>query len=203
MSGNRKSHKERVLELARNRGILRPLDLDDIGVPRRYLSALRDEGLLEQPARGLYIPVDADVSENISLAQVSKLIPQGVVCLLSALAFHGLTTQLPFRVWIAVSPNQRKPAAGYLPVRVVHLSGPALEEGVERHTIDGVSVPIFGPAKTVADCFKHRNKVGKDVALEALNDCWTQGMCNMDDLVHFAEVDRVKNVMMPYFETLR
>lgn len=197
-----KAQTNRVVELARKKGVLRPRDLDEIGVPRRLLSRLRDQGVFEQPARGLYVLPDADTSGDTTMAQAAKLVPEGVICLLSALSFHGLTTQLPFQVWMAIDPKDRLPKAGSLPLRVVRFSGAALEEGVEHHQVDGVSVPIYKPAKTVADCFKYRNKVGLDVAIEALQDCWRERMCDMDELTYYAQICRVGRVMKPYLEML-
>ena len=125
-----------------------------------------------------------------------------MICLTSALAFHNLTTQLPFEIWIAIDPKNRLPKAGAIPLRVVRFSGPALTSGVEQHDVDGVSVPIYAPAKTVADCFKYRNKIGLDVAIEALQDCRRQGRCTMDDLIRYGEICRVGRVMRPYLESL-
>jgi predicted transcriptional regulator of viral defense system len=184
------------------RGILRPKDLAQAGISSRYLSLLLNEGALERPARGLYMLPNADHSENIALAQAARTVPRGVVCLLSALSFHGLTTQAPFQVWIAIDPAARLPREGQIPLHIVRFSGEALSAGVDTHEIDGVRVRIYCAAKTVADCFKYRNKVGLDVAMEALRDCWRQRACTMDELVHYADICRVGRVMRPYLETL-
>ena len=193
---------QRVLELARIHGLLRARDLDQHGIPREYLTRLVRRGELERVARGLYALPDADVTENTSLAEAGKKVPHGVVCLLSALRFHSLGTQNPFEVWLAIDSKARRPLARRLPIRIVRFSGPALTEGIEIHDIQGVPVRIYNPAKTVADCFKYRNKIGLDVALEALREGWRARRFNMDDLWRSAKVDRVTNVMRPYLEAL-
>jgi predicted transcriptional regulator of viral defense system len=125
-----------------------------------------------------------------------------VVCLLSALQFHGLTTQSPFEVWVAIANKARAPKMEYPPLRIVRFSGAALTEGVEKHRVDGVTVRVTSVAKTVADCFKYRNKIGLDVALEALREAWNAKRVSIDDLWHYAQVCRVANVMRPYLEAL-
>ena len=125
-----------------------------------------------------------------------------MICLLSALRFHGLTTQNPAEVWLAIDRKARAPREPELPLRIVRFSGAARTAGVETHRIDGVAVPVYGVAKTVADCFKYRRKIGTDVALEALRDCWRSGSCSMDELWRYAAVCRVTNVMRPYLESV-
>lgn len=196
-------HREqRLLELARKSGVLRPRDVEAHGIPREYLIRLRDRGVLEQPSRGLYVLAGADLGENQSLAQACKRVPHGVVCLLSALQFHELTTQIPHEVWLAVDVKARKPRVDYSPLRVVRFSGAALKFGVEEHLIAGVPVKVYTPAKSVADCFKYRNKIGLDVALEALRDVWRQRRATMDELLEAAKVCRVARIMQPYLESL-
>jgi predicted transcriptional regulator of viral defense system len=129
-------------------------------------------------------------------------VPKGVVCLLSALRFHELTTQAPFEVWLAIGEKAWRPRVDYPPLRVVRFSAAALASGVEQHQIEGVTIPVFSPAKTVADCFKYRNKIGLDVAIEALRECWGSRRCTMDDLWKYAKVCRVQNVMRPYLESI-
>ena len=196
------SRKEQVLALARRKGVLRPRDLDAPGIPREHLRRLHAEGLLLRPGRGLYVPADARPTENQSLVEACKRVPRGVVCLLSALQFHGLTTQAPFEVWMAVGARAWAPHVDYPPLRIVRFSGPALTYGVEEHRIGGVPVRVYGPAKTVADCFKFRNKIGLDVALEALRDCLRRRKATMDELWRAARVCRMTNVMRPYLESL-
>ncbi len=136
------------------------------------------------------------------MAEVASKHPQVLVCLLSALAFHGLTTQAPFQVWVAVDNKARAPQLNYLPLRVARFSGPALTEGEALHDIEGVSVKVTSVAKTIADCFKVRNKIGLDVALEALKEAWRAKRVTMDELWHFGQICRVQNVMRPYLEGL-
>jgi predicted transcriptional regulator of viral defense system len=192
----------RILTLLQEGGVLRPRDLDAMGMPREYLHRLYKGGLLERVGRGLYTLPLASVTEHHSLAEVGKQVPHGVVCLLSALRFHGLTTQIPFEVWLAVDRKARRPRDLYLPLRVVRFSGEALSAGVEEHFIEGVPVKIYGPAKTVADCFKCRKKIGLDIALEALRECWRERRCTMDDLWRYAQICRVGRIMRPYLESL-
>jgi len=197
-----KSRKDRVLDLARQAGVLRPRDLDAEGIPRVYLRRLLAEGLLDRPGWGIYVAADLKPTPHHSLAEASKRVPHGIVCLLSALQFHGLTTQAPFEVWLAIDQKARLPKVEYPPLRVVRFSGPALESGIKEHRIEGVAVKIYTPAKTVADCFKYRNKIGLDVALEALRDCWKKRRATMDELWQAAKTCRVANVMRPYLESL-
>jgi predicted transcriptional regulator of viral defense system len=192
-----------ILELAKKEGVLRPRDLDVYNLPREVLRRMERKGVLRRVDRGLYIVTDTEgITEHHSLAEVSKKVPHGVVCLLSALAFHGLTTQAPFEVWMAISRKARRPRSNGIPVRFVRFSGFALEEGVEEHTIEGVQVRIYKPAKTVVDCFKYRNKIGIDVAIEALRDCCREHLCANDDLWHYAKICRMTNVMQPYLESI-
>ncbi len=191
---------EQILQLVREHGILRPRDLDPLGVPRQYLCRMLERGQLIRTGRGLYILPDGDFTENHGLAEAAKRMPDGVICLLSALVYHGLTTQLPFQIWLAIGPNVWRPKVDYPPLRIVRFSGAALTAGITTYTIEGVSVRIYDPAKTVADCFKYRNKIGLDVALEALRDCRRLHMCTNDELWHYAGVCRVANVIKPYLE---
>jgi predicted transcriptional regulator of viral defense system len=136
------------------------------------------------------------------LAAAGARVPHGVVCLLSALRFHDLTTQNPSEVWLAIDRKARAPDQRELPLRIVRFSGKARLKGIEEHEIDGVKVRIYNPAKTVADCFKYRRKIGTDVALEALHDCWRSKRCTADELWLYAAICRVTNVMRPYLETV-
>lgn len=196
---SRTKHDE-VLRLVRRAGILRPRDLDAYGIARTYLQRLERRGLLERAGRGLYRLPSADVTEHHGLAAACKLVPRGVICLLSALQFHDLTTQAPFEVWMAIDVRARRPRGKTPPLRIVRFSGKALTTGVEAHKIEGVTVRVYGPAKTVADCFKYRNKIGLDVALEALRDYRRQHPGGMDELWRLARICRVSNVMRPYLE---
>lgn len=193
---------EQVLELAREAGILRARDLDRLGIAREHLSRLERRGLLTRVDRGLYMLAGAEITEYHSLVEATGRIPQGVVCLLSALAFHGLTTQAPDEVWMAIDVKAHRPRKGNLPLRVIGFSGEALTYGVEEHVIEGVKVRVYSPAKTVADCFKYRYKIGLDVALEALRETWRKRRATVHELRAAAEVCRVWQVMRPYLEVL-
>jgi predicted transcriptional regulator of viral defense system len=198
--GQSMDHTRRILEMVEQAGVLRPRDLDAHGIPRIYLSRLCERGILQRVGRGLYVLSNADVSEHHTLAEAGKRVPHGVVCLLSALRFHGLTTQAPFEVWLAIGSKVWRPQVDYPRLRFVRFSARALEAGVEEHSIEGVIVRVYNPAKTVADCFKYRNKIGLDVALEALRDCRRQRICTNDKLWHYAKICRVANIMRPYME---
>jgi predicted transcriptional regulator of viral defense system len=198
--GQSMDHTRRILEMVEQAGVLRSRDLDAHGIPRIYLSRLCERGILQRVGRGLYVLSNADVSEHHTLAEAGKRVPHGVVCLLSALRFHGLTTQAPFEVWLAIGSKVWRPQVDYPRLRFVRFSARALEAGVEEHSIEGVIVRVYNPAKTVADCFKYRNKIGLDVALEALRDCRRQRICTNDKLWHYAKICRVANIMRPYME---
>jgi predicted transcriptional regulator of viral defense system len=160
------------------------------------------QGRLQRVGRGLYALPDRPVSEHNALAEVARKHPQAIVCLLSALRFHDLTTQSPFEVWLAIPNKARAPKMDYPPLRIVRFSGAALTRGVEDHVIDGVPVRVTSVARTVADCFKFRNKIGLDVALEALQEAWRAKRASMDELWRYATLCRVANVMRPYMESL-
>lgn len=194
--------KEAAIALARDNKIIRARDFDQAGLPRSYLRRLCDEGYLVRRGRGLYEDADLDFSRHVSLAETSKRVPHGVISLLSALSFHELTTQLPAKVWMTIGSKARTPAEGSTRLRITRASGDALAAGIERHKTDGVSVPIYCPAKTVADCFKYRSTVGIDVAIEALRDCWQLRKATGDEIWHYAKICRVANLMRPYLESV-
>lgn len=180
--------------------VFRPRDVVAAGLSRTALGRLVAAGTVERIGRGLYVPANAKVTQHHTLVEASKRVPVGVVCLLSALRFHGLTTQNPHEVWIAIDVKARKPVADWPPLRVVRFSGEALTYGVESHVVEGVQVRLTSREKTVADCFKYRNKIGLDVALEALREYLRGKRRSVDDLVRAAEVCRVAKVMRPYLE---
>lgn len=196
------SHTERILDLARQKGMLRPGDLEDVGAARMTLTRLTASGQLEKVGRGLYRLPGGTASEHETLAAVAAKVPQAVFCLLTALQFHGLTTQLPREVWIAMPRGSHVPRIDYPPVRMIQFTGEAYSSGIEQHERDQVPLQVYGVAKTVADCFKHRNKIGLDVALEALRDARAQKKASADDLWRYATVCRVANVMRPYLEAI-
>ena len=192
--------RDHIIRAFENVGVLRPRD---VAVPRSEFSELVAEGILYRSGLGLYGLTSRQVSEHRSLAEVAKRVPNGVVCLLSALAFHELTTQNPPSVWIAVDRKARHPRIDYPPVKVVRFSGPGLTVGVEPHDIEGVIVHVTNVPRTVVDCFRYRNKLGLDIAIEALGDAWAQKRLNLDEICHLAKLGRMENVMRPYLATLR
>ncbi|MBV8636254.1 MAG: type IV toxin-antitoxin system AbiEi family antitoxin domain-containing protein [Burkholderiaceae bacterium] len=191
-----------ILNLARSKGVLRTRDVDSIGAPRALLARLTDEGKLHKLGRGLYALPERTVSAYDSFAEVAARSDSGVLCLLSALRCHDLTTQQSSDVWLAIPHKAHVPRFDYPPLRVIRMSGPAMAEGVETVDVAGTPVRVFGVAKTVADCFKFRNKIGLDVALEALREAWNGKRATMDELWRYAEICRVANVMRPYLEAV-
>ncbi|QIL89852.1 hypothetical protein GNX18_08880 [Microbulbifer sp. SH-1] len=196
------THNQRVLDLARQKGLLRTSDLDAIDAPRVVLTRLTAAGLLNKVGRGLYRLPNYPGSEHEGLVTIATKVPQAVFCLLSSLQFHELTTQLPRQIWIAMPRGSHVPRIDYPPIKMVQMSGEVYNAGIEEHLRDGVKLRVYGVAKTVVDCFKHRNKIGLDVALEALKDARAQRKATADDLWRYAKICRVTNVMRPYLEAI-
>ena len=196
------THTQRVLDLLGQKGILRPSDLDAIGTHRVVLTRMTAKGLLEKVGRGIYRLPESQGSEHESLITIATKVPQAVFCLLSALQFHELTTQLPRQLWIAMPRGSHTPKIDYPPVRMVQFAGSAYSEGIEVFERDQVKLRVYCVAKTVADCFKYRNKIGLDVALEALKDARAQEKASIDDIWRYAKICRVSNVMRPYLEAI-
>jgi predicted transcriptional regulator of viral defense system len=194
---------ERALALAKERGIARARDFRAAGIPLVYLKRLCDEGRLVQLGRGLYqIPelVGSDAEHN--LAEAARLAPKGIICLLSALRHHGLTTQLSHAVWLMLPHKARAPETASFPLEIVRATEPSFSEGVENVLIEGVNVRMSNPAKTVADCFKYRSRIGADVAVEALRDAVRLRKTTPADIMRYGSVDRVANIMRPYLQAL-
>ncbi|MEW6047799.1 MAG: type IV toxin-antitoxin system AbiEi family antitoxin domain-containing protein [Bacillota bacterium] len=198
----RRLHREEVLDLVRSRGFLTAREAGRMAIHSQVLTRLVREGALERIARGLYRLPDQPITEHHSLVIVARAVPHGVVCLLSALSFHGIGTQIPAEVWVAIDRRARWPSLRHPPLRVVRFSGEAFAAGIETHAVDGQTVRVYGIAKTLADLFKYRNKVGLDVALEALREAWHERRFTMDELDHYARICRVQRVMTPYLEAL-
>lgn len=194
---------DRALALARERGIARARDFRAAGIPLVYLKRLCEDGRLMQLGRGLYqIPELAGTDASHNLAEAARLIPSGIVSLISALNYHALTTQIPHAVWLTIPPKARTPKATSFRLEVVRATEPAFSAGVERVEIEGVQVPIYSAAKTIADCFKYRRRVGADVAVEALRDALRLRKATPSELMRYAAIDRVANVMRPYLEAI-
>lgn len=196
------SKTAQALKFVKAKPVLRPKDLASHGIPPVYLQRLRKSGQLIQIGRGLYRHSKHRPTAQHTLATAAKRIPQGVICLLSSLQFHGLTTQSPAVVWMAIDWKARRPVTADLPIRILRFSGASMRQGFSVHLIEGVQARITLPAKTVADCFKYRNKVGLDVAIEALRDCLRQRKCSIDEIWKYARICRVGNVIRPYLESV-
>lgn len=196
------SNSEAALQLVREKGLVRPRDLASRSIPRVTLTRLVRSGRLEKIGRGLYALPHRDVTEHQGLVETAKRVPHGVVCLLSALRFHSLTTQDPFEVWMAIDRKARRPQQDYPPLRIVRFPARALVEGVDEHQIEGVKVHITSPARTVVDCFRYRSKVGLDVAIEALRDYRRGAAGTVEELWKAADVVRARSVIRPYLEAL-
>lgn len=182
--------------------MVRASDLDTLGITRATLNRLVETGQVERISRGVYKLADTLGDETESLAIVARRVPQAVFCLLSALQFHELTTQLPREVWIALQRGSHSPRLSWPPLRMTQMSGDSFVSGIETHERSGVLLRVYSAAKTVADCFKFRHIIGKDVALEALKDALHTGKANPDDIWQHARQCRVSSVMRPYLETL-
>lgn len=195
-------HLDKLIHLAEVRGLLRARDLADKGIPRQYLTIACDRGLLERVDRGLYALPGALQTEHRSLVEVCARVPNGVICLLSALQYHGLTTQSPYEVWVAIGECSKVPKLATVQLRIARFSEATLTAGVQTRLLDGAELRVFNPAKTVADCFKYRNKIGVDVAVEALRDYLRLRQGSIDDLVEYARICRIERVMDPYMEAL-
>lgn len=193
---------DKLIELTRRQTVIRPRDLARARIPRNYLMRLVKRGQLQKLGRGIYTSPTAPASEHVSLLEASRKIPKGVICLLSALSFYEIGTQLPSEVWIAIDVKAWKPRVNSPAVRIMRFSGRALHFGVQESRVTGGKIRIFSPAKTVADCFKYRHKIGIDVALEALREAYRQRKVSMNELFEAAKVCRVGNVMKPYLESL-
>lgn len=192
----------KALRVIRRQGLVRPRELAHHGINRVQLSRLLEAGLVERIARGVYVAADHEFTADLAAAIVAARVPAAVICLLTALRLHGLTTQQPHEVWIALPAKARRPQLDYPRLRVARFSGAALAEGIERRRIEGVEVPLYSAAKTVADCFKYRNKIGIDVAVEALRDYTRKHRGGATILAHFARVCRVTRVMQPYLDSI-
>ncbi len=183
-------------------GILRSSEAQKLGIHPQILARMLDAELLIKEERGLYRLAEVVPKSDPDLVQIAKLVPKAVICLISALGFHGMTTQIPRKVYIALPKDIKKPKIEYPPIEVVWLSRKPYFSGIEQHKLDGVMVPIYDREKTVADCFKFRSKIGEDVAIEALKDYLRSSDRDIDQLLHYAEIDRVRIIMDPYLKAL-
>jgi predicted transcriptional regulator of viral defense system len=196
------NQSDHILELARQRHVLRAADVRAHDWSPQLLIRLHHAGKLQRFARGLYGLPDAEVTEHQTLIEVCQRVPKAVLCLLSALQYHEIGTQLPHDVWIALPEATHAPVLDYPPLRITRLRGAAYSDGIQTVTERGASIRVYCAAKTVTDCFKFRNKIGLDVALEALKDAWRSRKVTMAELSHFARINRVERVMQPYLEAV-
>lgn len=186
----------------RSGGVLRMSQAAQAGIHRDTLRAMLEQGELEKLSRGLYRLTDAPLPAHPDLATVAAKVPQGVICLISALAYHELTTQIPHEVYLAIDRNSQPPRIDFPPVRTFRFSGPAFTEGIEEHPLGAVTIRVYSREKTLADCFKFRNRIGLDTCLEALRGYRESRGFNPDELLRYAVVCRVQRIMRPYVEAL-
>ncbi|HYG04823.1 MAG TPA: type IV toxin-antitoxin system AbiEi family antitoxin domain-containing protein [Stenotrophomonas sp.] len=202
VSISRLPQREHAISLLQSRGMMRLREFDQEGITAATIARLERDGIVVRLARGLYQLAVADIHQQHSLAEIAKLLPKGVVCLTSALAFHGLTDQLPSRIWIALGRKDWRPRITYPPTRIVRFPPELLTSGVEHHVIENIRVPVFGVAKTIADLFRYRRTVGEAVVIEALRETLRQRKATPAEIARFAEQARVWKVMHPYLTTL-
>lgn len=194
--------EKRAIALIRKRGLVRARDLEAKGISRAALRRLDARGAIQRVGRGVYGLPGIVLTEHHSLAEASRLVPRGVICLMSALRFHDLTTQNPSEIWMAIEKKAWRPVRAEVRLRVVHLSGASFRAGIETHNVGGVPVRVYSAAKTVADCFKFRNKIGIDVAVEALKDFTQRHRGGANELARYARINRVNRVMQPYLDAI-
>ena len=194
---------ERAIKVFRRHGgVLRTSEAIRLGIHPRTLYAMRDAGVLECLSRGLYRIADLPHLSNPDLVAVALKVPTGVICLISALAYHELTTQIPHEVYLALPRGAEPPRLDHPPIRIFWFTGKAFAEGIDTHEVDGVPVRIYGVEKTLTDCFKYRNKIGLDTAVEALKGYVSGRRIDIDKLMVYARICRVEKVMRPYLEAL-
>lgn len=193
---------QEALRIFEKKKVMRSTEIFARGIQPRTLYKMRDDGLVIQEGRGLYRLDGEQTWSDPDLAVVALRIPKGVICLISALYFHQLTTQIPHEVYVALPRDSEKPRIQYPPTRFFWISPEPFKAGIETHSIDNVDVNVYGVAKTIADCFKFRNKTGMDVALESLREGLRQKRCTPDEILRFARIDRVEKAMLPYLEAL-
>jgi len=198
----RKSFENALKIFQKNNGILRTSKAQKLGVDTKTLAEMVEAGLLIKEARGIYRITNLPPLSNPDLVQVSLRVPHGVICLISALSFHQVTTQTPYKIYIAIPKYAKPPTLDYPPLEVVNLGGNSYSAGIQEYYLDGVLVRIYNKEKTVADCFKFRKKIGQDIAIEALKQYLHEKGRNIEKLLYFARIDRVEKVMTPYIEAM-
>ncbi len=194
--------QERLFLLFQSEGMLRLSEIKKLGIHYEQVRRLYKEGKLKKLSKGIYTIAEYDVTEHHSIAEICKKVPNAVICLLSALIFHDLTTQMPHEIWIAIGNKAHRPRIKYPPIRIFRFSNKSLSEGIEEHTVEGSIVKVYSPAKTIADCFKYRNKIGLDLALEALHDAFRQKKATYNEILHYARICRIEKTILPYLEAI-
>ena len=198
-----KSKELTAIDLAKKLGSVRIKDFLEYGIHPEFARRLVVKEIFVRSSRGLYSLAESEITEHHSFAILGKRIPKGVVCLTSALRFHNIGTQLPRKIWLALEKGSAQPRLSYPPLSIVRFSGPAFSEGIEEHEIEGVTVKIYNPAKSVADCFKFRNRIGLEAAIEAARECLNERKATSDQIYHYSKICRVWNVIKPYLEALQ
>jgi len=198
-----KSKEQTIIDLAKKLGTIRIKDLLEREIHPEFIRRLVKKKIFVRSARGLYSLAESEITEHHNFAILGKRIPKGVVCLTSALHFHNIGTQLPRKIWLALEKRSAQPRLSYPPLSIVRFSGQAFSEGIEEHQIEGVTVRIYNPAKSVADCFKFRNRIGLEAAIEAARECLSERKATSDQIYHYAKICRVWNVIKPYLEALQ
>jgi predicted transcriptional regulator of viral defense system len=196
------SFREAKTIFRQHKGILRSAQAQELGIDPKTISEMHRAGILDKLGRGLYRLAELPPLSHPDLVQVALRIPSAVVCLISALSFHNLTDEIPHKVYIALPQSIRRPRIKYPPLDVIWLTEEAYAAGIEEHRLDGISVAIYCKAKTVTDCFKFRNKIGKDIALAALKEYIRHPKFDVEELLAYARINRVENVMRPYLEAV-
>lgn len=191
-----------VLKLFDKTTTIRASDLKEKDIPRSVLARMVSAGLLEKVSHGLYRKTNTQMSEKEEMVNIALRVPQAIFCLFTALQFHELTTQLPREIWIAIPQGSHKPKIDYPPIQIIRPTKKIYDEGIDIVIVDQVPIKIYNPAKTVVDCFKYRNKIGMDVALEALKDALHQKKVTSDELYYFAKIERVQKIILPYMEAI-
>ncbi|MDK9720406.1 MAG: type IV toxin-antitoxin system AbiEi family antitoxin domain-containing protein [Rhodospirillales bacterium] len=200
--GTQQTAADKALEIISKGGMARLREIKAAGIPGVVVARLAKAGRVVRLARGLYQMPDADIQAGHTLAEAAKIVPKGVICLISALSYHELTLQMPPHVWVAIENRTRQPKPDYPPMRFVRFSPKALSEGIDQHLIEGVPVRITNPARTIIDCFRFRNKIGVDIAISALREALRKRRCTADDIMKHAKELRIASVVRPYLEAM-
>jgi predicted transcriptional regulator of viral defense system len=196
------AQKEAFHIFRKHGGVLRTSEILNLGIHPRTIYQLRDNADIVELSRGVYRLAELPPLDNSDLITVAKRVPSGVACLLSALSFHGITDEIPHEVYIAVPKGKEKPKLNFPPTRVFHFSPETYSAGIEEHELERNQVKVYSKEKTIADCFKFRNRIGLDVALSALRNCLGKGGSRRE-ILHFSRVCRVENVIRPYLEAIQ